>query len=73
MKLYAFRTRSNLTLEFKDHYSIVPSTMINLKNFFKVNNLKEKGRNVVNSFEYSSGKNPQVLSISEIKKIVEKL
>ena len=64
---------SNLTLEFKDHYSIVPSTMINLKNYFKVNNLKEKGRNVVNSFEYSSGKNPQVLSISEIKKIVEKL
>lgn len=64
---------SNLTLEFKDHYSIVPSTMIDLKNLFKINNLKEKGRNVVSAFEYSSGKNPQVLSINEIKEIIEML
>ena len=64
---------SNLTLEFKDHFSVVPSTMINSKDLFKINNLKEKGKNVENSFEYSSGKNPQVLTISEIQKIVDKL
>ena len=47
--------------------------MINLKDLFKVNNLKEKGRNVDNSFEYTSGqKSSSSDRLVKYRKIVDK-
>ena len=59
-----------LTLEFKNHYTILPSPrhFDNNKNFAL--NLKgEKGKKVNSEFEYSSEKNKHFLKVSEIKKL----
>ena len=60
-----------LTLEFKNHYTILPSPrhFDNNKNFAL--NLKgEKGKKVNSEFEYSSEKNKHFLKVSEIKKLI---
>lgn len=60
---------AHLTLEFRDHYLIMPSYEGNIKKEVYIKNKKgEKGKFVAPDFTYSSGKNI-FLNISEIKKI----
>ncbi len=64
----------HLTLEFKDHYKIIPSPNNDDKNKnFLVDKLGEKGKKVSSNFEYSSGKNENFLSIKDINKVNESL
>ena len=59
---------SHLTLNFKDHYVIMPSIkFVDANNDFKTNRLGESGELVKYGFEYHSGKNPVFLSIEELK------
>jgi UDP-N-acetylglucosamine 4,6-dehydratase len=59
---------SHLTLEFNDHFVIRPTIIFtNCDNDFSVNNLKEKGVPVRQSFEYSSGTNTQFLNVDQIR------
>ena len=67
------KDESGLTLEFKDHYIIVPSIMNSEKNTFQSNMIKEKGKNVVESFDYNSNNNKDVLSVNDIKKLINSL
>lgn len=59
---------SHLTLEFNDHFVIRPTIIFtNYNNDFSVNNLKEKGSPVRQSFEYNSGSNTQFLNVDQIR------
>jgi len=58
---------SHLTLEFADHYVIKPTIQFTGRVDFTVNKLGEQGVPVEQGFEYSSGKNPQFLSIKDIQ------
>ena len=59
---------SHLTLEFNDHFVIRPTIIFtNCDNDFSVNNLKEKGAPVRQSFEYNSGTNTQFLNVDQIR------
>ena len=60
---------AHLTLEFKDHYVIKPSIGLEIKNNYQINAIREKGKQVSESFEYSSNLN-KFLSIKDIKKII---
>ena len=64
---------SHLTLEFGDHFVIRPTIMFTRKAEYAVNPLGESGRDVPQGFEYSSGRNPRFLSISEIVELLEKV
>lgn len=58
---------SHRTVEFEDHYVIMPSiTFRDRKIEQTVNNLGEKGAFVSHGFEYNSGTNPHFLSTDEI-------
>lgn len=58
---------SRLTVEFNDHFVILPSiTFWKRDTEHTVNNLEEKGNFVPGGFEYNSGTNPHFLSINEI-------
>ena len=58
---------SHLTVEFEDHYVILPAIRFSgKKNDNTVNNLLERGFFVKQGFEYSSGTNPYFLSTDEI-------
>ena len=58
---------SHLTLEFHDHFVILPSiTFSKKKDDPTVNNVGEKGCYVAQGFEYSSATNPHFLSIDDI-------
>ena len=63
------KDESHLTIEFNDHFAIKPSIGIEVKSNYKINNIKEKGKDVENNFEYMSLNN-NFLSIKEIKKII---
>jgi UDP-N-acetylglucosamine 4,6-dehydratase len=57
------------TIEFKDHYVIIPAIKIKNKNKnFKINNKKEKGKLVKTGFIYDSGSNDKFMNVSEIRK-----
>lgn len=58
---------SHLTLEFADHFVITPTIRFSGRVDFKTNKLGEQGVPVEQGFEYSSGKNPQFLSIQGIQ------
>lgn len=64
---------SHLTLEFGDHFVIRPTIMFSRKAEYAVNPLGESGHDVPQGFEYSSGRNPRFLSISEIVELLEKV
>ena len=64
---------SDLTLEFDDHYVIRPTIMFAREADYAVNPLGEKGNDVPQGFEYSSGRNPRFLSVSEIRALLEKV
>jgi UDP-N-acetylglucosamine 4,6-dehydratase/5-epimerase len=57
---------SHLTLEFDDHFVICPTIQFTTKVDFSENRLGERGKQVVQGFEYHSGKNSQFLSVGEI-------
>ena len=61
---------SHLTIEFKDHFLIRPIIVFkDQKKNYKINKLKEKGKNVKYGFEYSSSSNKNFLTIKQLKKI----
>jgi UDP-N-acetylglucosamine 4,6-dehydratase len=53
---------SHLTLEFDDHYVLMPTIMFNFKTSYKENLLGEKGVPVNQGFEYNSGNNSDWLT-----------
>lgn len=55
------------TLEFKDHYVICPAITFAFECDYKTNAIGEKGKPVTEGFEYSSGTNPNFLSIAELQ------
>ncbi|MDH5426176.1 MAG: UDP-N-acetylglucosamine 4,6-dehydratase (inverting) [Gammaproteobacteria bacterium] len=58
---------SHLTLEFEDHFVLQPSiTFVSRPNDFDTNGLGEKGKPVVQGFEYNSGTNAHFLTVEEI-------
>ena len=57
---------SHLTLEFDDHFVIMPTIQFNNFVDFTVNKLNEKGQSVKQGFEYHSGTNSHFLNIEEI-------
>ncbi len=60
----------HLTLEFKNHYKIIPSPNADdKKKDFLMDNSGEKGKKVASDFEYSSGSNKHFLTIQQIDKI----
>ena len=60
----------HLTLEFKNHFKIIPSPNTDdKKKDFLMDNSGEKGTKVPSDFEYSSGSNKDFLSIQQIDKI----
>lgn len=60
---------SHLVVEYKNYYLVMPSTSMNKdrKKFFK-NSLGEKGKKLLNNFNYNSLNNKEFLDIKKIKK-----
>lgn len=54
------------TLEFVDHFVIMPSTHFTAVNY-AINSIGEKGKPVPDGFEYNSGTNPHFLTVEELK------
>ena len=54
------------TLEFKDHYVIMPTIDFQHNIDFMENALGEQGSPVPENFEYNSGTNPHFMSIDEL-------
>jgi len=66
------RDDAHLTLEFEDHFVVKPSINMFEKNpNYERNILGEIGVSVRRNFEYSSGNNPEVLNVEQIKKLTE--
>tara|TARA_B110000014_G_scaffold250558_1_gene226962 strand:+ start:638 stop:1642 length:1005 start_codon:yes stop_codon:yes gene_type:complete len=64
----------HLTYEYKDHFVIAPSIKFYQVNYnYNRNKLKEKGKLVKFGFEYQSGTNKEFLTISQIKKLLQKI
>ncbi len=57
---------SHLTLEFDDHFVIMPTIRFSAFVDFAINRLNEKGRSVKQGFEYHSGTNSHFLNLEEI-------
>ena len=55
------------TLEFGDHYVIMPSTRFWGDIDYTVNAIGEKGHLVPGGFEYNSGTNPHFLTVEELR------
>lgn len=61
---------SHLTLEFPDHYVIQPCINFNEPINYSQNKFGETGKPVARGFEYSSGTNPNFLTVEELQKLV---
>ena len=57
------------TLEFDDHFVIMPSTRFRADLDYSVNLLGEKGKPVPDGFEYNSGTNPHFLTVEELREM----
>lgn len=57
------------TLEFDDHYVIMPSTRFWGNVDYTTNAMGEKGHPVADGFEYSSGANPHFLTVEELREM----
>lgn len=55
------------TLEFDDHFVIMPSTRFWSGVDYMVNAIGEQGRPVPDGFEYNSGTNPRFLTVEELR------
>ncbi len=62
---------SHLTVEFNNHYVIRPAITFweNADGDYETDGAGESGKPVIEDFEYSSGTNPEFLSIDEIRKL----
>lgn len=59
---------SHLTLEFEDHYVLRPTIRFHHADVdYSKNRMGERGREVEQGFEYSSGNNPRFLGVEEIR------
>ena len=63
---------SHLTLDFYDHYVIMPSINFHTSSDYSENRLGEKGVPVEQGFEYNSGTNPKFLDAAEMRDIINK-
>lgn len=57
------------TLEFADHYVICPAITFTVQSDYKTDALGGKGWPVAEAFEYSSGTNPNFLTIEELREL----
>lgn len=65
---------AHLTLEFHDHYVILPTIVFSERNWeFSPNSIAEIGLPVANDFQYSSGENDNFLTIKEITQLNKKI
>ena len=55
------------TLEFTDHYVIMPTISFGQQVDYAVNKLGEKGKLVKDDFEYNSGTNPDFLTVEQLR------
>ena len=70
-ELLCASSAAHLTLEFDDHYVVIPSTSKNISySSYKKNKLGKIGKAVISEFEYSSEKNKNFLSLQDIKKSI---
>jgi UDP-N-acetylglucosamine 4,6-dehydratase len=61
---------SDYLLEFKDHFSLAPQSLINFKiSNYKKNSLNEVGKKVPKDYSYTSQNNPDFLSLKQIRKL----
>jgi len=68
-ELLCSSSAAHLTLEFNDHYVVMPSTSKNRSySSYKKNKKGQIGKNVISEFEYTSEKNKKFLSVQDIKK-----
>ena len=58
------------TLEFDDHFVIMPSTRFRSGINYTTNALGEEGKPVKDGFEYNSGTNPYFLSVNELMEMM---
>lgn len=65
------REDSSYTLEFKNHYLIKPSIILNTNNSYTKNKLNENGKKVRENFEYNSDTNKNLLSQKAITKFIK--
>ncbi len=63
---------SHLTLDFHDHYVIMPSIKFHTHSDYSENRIGEKGVPVEQGFEYNSGTNPEFLDVNELKAIISR-
>lgn len=62
---------SRLTLEFADHYVIRPTILFSAPVDYERNPLGERGTPVRDGFEYSSGTNPDMLSVPALRALLQ--
>lgn len=68
------RDDSHLTIEFDDHYTIMPTITFSEKNpNYLENAIGEKGKKVELGFEYNSGNNKHFFTVEEIKALNDKV
>jgi UDP-N-acetylglucosamine 4,6-dehydratase/5-epimerase len=61
---------SHLTLEFNDHFVIMPTINLQDENIeYRTNNLGESGKLVSSDFSYSSDNNVENLTVEEIREL----
>jgi UDP-N-acetylglucosamine 4,6-dehydratase len=65
------RDDCHLTLEFPGHYVIKPSIIMGFQADYALSATGEASQPVVDDFEYSSGTNPNFLSVAEIRRLLE--
>ena len=61
---------SRLTLEFADHYIIRPSITFTMQVDYAISRFGDRGRAVVEDFEYNSGTNPHFLNVDELHSLL---
>ena len=62
---------AHLTLEFSDYYTIKPTITFITQPDFAASGLGEKGQSVPDGFCYDSGTNPDVLTVEQIRALLE--
>jgi UDP-N-acetylglucosamine 4,6-dehydratase/5-epimerase len=62
---------SHLTFEFEDHFVIAPTITFTKRRDYDHNILEEKGKKVIQGFEYNSGNNTQWLEKEELLKLIK--
>jgi UDP-N-acetylglucosamine 4,6-dehydratase len=55
------------TLEFHDHFVICPAITFNVQSDYRLNAIGEIGKPVAEDFEYSSGTNPDFLTLAKLR------